>query len=120
MDYEELRKLYQAHQKALARLGRLMARAKSGKLSPGRLVACEQEIARLAAETDHNTALFDQLGASKDPAWMKMCRELDIALDEHADTSHNPISMRRMVGEFIGTMAMLIVGMWAIDSWRKK
>jgi hypothetical protein len=120
MNYEMLRNRYKKHIVAVARLNKLEDKAKAGALSPDRLAACNNEIARLSAKNKCDEELFTSLEKIRDPAWLKLGRELDAALKEYSDDSHDPISMGQMFKKFFGTMSILILGTWMIDSWRKK
>jgi len=116
MEYEELRKKYQSCQKSAARMGDLQGRADNGGLSPERLVACRQEIARLTEELGAYEHLFALLEDAGDPAWLKLSRELDAALNEYQE----PANLRKMAKDFIGTISILILGTWIVDGLRKK
>jgi hypothetical protein len=120
MKYEQLRKMYKSHVASIVRLGRLEAKAKSGKLSPERLIDCQHEIVRLSAETDREIEFFTGLDRAKDPVWRKMSRELDTALEEHSNPNYHPLSIIQMGGKFIKTLSALIIGTWMIDSWRRR
>jgi hypothetical protein len=120
MRYEVLRKKYQECHKTIARIADLKDKANSGKLSPERLTACRQEIMRLTAEVADHERLFANLLNTNDPAWRKLSRELDTALNEYQAPVVNSMSLRRMAKSFIGTISLLILGTWIIDGLRKK
>jgi hypothetical protein len=120
MKYEQLRKMYKNHVASVVRLRRLEAKAESGKLPPERLTDCKREIKRLSSETDSEIEFFTGLDRAKDPAWRKMSRELDTALEEYSDPNHKPLSIIQMGGKFVKTLSLLIIGTWMIDSWRRK
>ena len=119
MRYEELRRRYIRCQETATRLGDLQEKAKSGKLSSGRLSECHQEIGQLRSKLAEDEKLFTYLHETDDPAWRKLSRELDAALNEYQSTD-DPLSLRRIAKKFIGTMSALILGTWIIDGLRRR
>jgi hypothetical protein len=119
MKYEELRSQYKEHLAIVAKMGRLKTRAQSGGLSPERLAACKEEIARLSAIASHNQEFFTHLEKTKDPIWRKMSGELNTALEEYKNNKHDQMSIFQMVKKLIGVVAILILGTQLIDSWRR-
>jgi len=117
MKYEELRTRFIQCQKAAARLGDL--EEKANELSPERAVQCQQEIDRLHRQLAEDGKLFTRLHEAKDPAWSKMTRELDTAMEEYQSDS-DPLSIRHAAKTFVGTMCALIIGSWIIDGLRRR
>lgn len=119
MEYEELRKKYKENAVLALRRRRLESRVENGGLSLDRLLACQQEIIRLDKEVKSNNAFFINLGNIGDPAWLKIERELDMTMEEFANP-HEHRSVFQIVRKVLGTVSMLIIGTWIIDSLRKK
>jgi hypothetical protein len=119
MGYEELRKKYQEHISTVIRLKKLNGRAKSGELLPDRLLLCNKEIARLGAETKQGDAFFTHLEEINDPNWRKITRELNTTLEGYVHPDAK-VDVLHGIMKGIGIISTLIIGTWAIDSWRKK
>lgn len=117
MKYEQLRQRYIDYTSVTARRNDLKSRINSGELPSFRLAACESEIARLSKEIDGYEVFFTHLEKIGDPAWIKITKELDIEFENDSRTS---VSFWQIVKKLIGTVSMLIVGMWAIDRLRRK
>ena len=121
MKYEVLRKQFKEYLAICVRRSRLMAKAEDGKLTPERLVACNQEIDRLTQECKRRGAIFKKLEDDGDPAWGKLTRELNLAVKEFTEAQINPHpTMLQKAKKVVGMVSLLIVGTWAIDSWRKR
>lgn len=56
--------------------------------------------------------LFTHLNSIKDPAWIKLSRELDLAARESSGYKFNAVSTFKNV---FGTISMLLIGTWAIN-----
>lgn len=117
MKYKQLRQRYIDYLSVTTECRDLKSRVRNGELSSARLTACESEIARLSKEIDDYEAFFTHLEKIGDPVWIKMAKELDM---EFENDNPSPISFWQIMKKFIGTVSMLIIGMWVIDRLRRK
>jgi hypothetical protein len=120
MQYEELREQFIRQQKDIVQRSRLLSLIEGGTLSSQRAKACKEEVAHLIEIINARDELFNHLEATRNPVWVKMTDELDIALDEYGEVDTDSLlSIGRMVRKFCRVMSALIIGTWALDSLRK-
>jgi hypothetical protein len=121
MGYEELREQFIRQQKDIVQRGRLLSLIEGGTLSSQRTKACREEVAHLVEIINARDELFNHLEATRNPVWIKMTNELDVALDEYGKVDTNSLlSIGQMLRKFCRVMSALIVGTWALDSLRKR
>ena len=121
MLYEELRRQFEEHVQLAQKRRRLIRKADSGKLSPGELADCDQKISELTRKCSQFKAMLARLTKEDDQSLAKLNREFQASMDDRAaQGNEEPTSTLQKARSFIGTMSLLVLGTWMIDSWRRK
>jgi hypothetical protein len=120
MRYEELRRLYEEYLKINRRRHRLGRELRRGKVPPGDLAAYEQEVFNLKHRASTIEERLKQLEREGDPAFAKLMREVKAAMRDAENDNGDWVSFFQKIRRFVGTVSILILGTWMIDSWRRK
>ena len=120
MRYKDLRLLYEEYLKINRRRFRLVREVKRGRLPRGELAAYEQEIVKLKHRASIIEEKLKQLEREGDPAFAKLMREVKAAMRDAENDNGESASFFQKIRKFVGTVSILILGTWMIDSWRRK
>lgn len=120
MRYEELRGLYDEYLSFNRRRFRLVRELNRGGLPAGKVAAYEQEALGLKHRDSVIEEKLNQLEREGDRAFAKLMREVKAAMRDAENDNGESVSMLQWIRGFVGTVSMLILGTWMIDSWRKK